>query len=131
MNMKHKSWIFLLAFAGLLLFSCHNKNKNTPESAAEQFEKAFVTADFPHLYEFASKKSQILVKTMQNNMKNRPEKQEEMSKNEVEILGVEIVEQSDSTAKCICNIKLNGQTRKDTWDLVKEDNLWKVTLVMP
>ena len=38
---------------------------------------------------------------------------------------------TDSTCTCVCKITLNGQPREDTWDLIKEDGQWKVTLIMP
>lgn len=122
----------LLACVCFLGFSCQNsKKKNTPEAVAEQFAKAFYTADFTHMYQYSTKKSDIVVKTLQNGMKDQTERLEAMKKSQVEFVETTVDEQTDSTATVTCNVNLDGQPRTDKWDLLKEDNQWKVTLVMP
>ncbi len=130
--MKRSFWIMLLACVCFLGFSCQNsKKKNTPEAVAEQFAKAFYTADFTHMYQYSTKKSDIVVKTLQNGMKDQTERLEAMKKSQVEFVETTVDEQTDSTATVTCNVNLDGQPRTDKWDLLKEDNQWKVTLVMP
>lgn len=122
----------MLACVCFLGFSCQNsKKKNTPEAVAEQFAKAFYTADFTHMYQYSTKKSDIVVKTLQNGMKDQTERLEAMKKSQVEFVETTVDEQTDSTATVTCNVNLDGQPRTDKWDLLKEDNQWKVTLVMP
>ena len=53
-----------------------------------------------------------------------------MKNSKVELVEVKVIEQTDSTALCGCEVKINEQPRSDRWDLVKEDNEWKVTLVV-
>lgn len=121
-----------MACVCFLGFSCQNsKKKNTPEAVAEQFAKAFYTADFTHMYQYSTKKSQIVVKTVQNGMKDQPERLEAMKQSQVEFVETIVDEQTDSTATITCNVTLDGQPRTDKWDLLKEDDQWKVTLVMP
>ena len=130
--MKRSIWIFALACAVLMTVSCLNKaKKNTPEVATEQFAKAFYTGDFTHQYQYTTKKSDIVVKQLQNSMKDSPERLEEMKNNKVEFVSTSVENLTDSTCTCACKVILNGQPRTDKWDLVKEDDLWKVTLVMP
>lgn len=130
--MKRSLWIVLLACACFLGFSCQNsKKKNTPEAVAEQFAKAFYTGDFTHMYQYSTKKSEIVVKTVQNGMKDQSERLEAMKKSQVTIVETTVDAQTDSTCTCTCNVTIDGKPRTDKWELVKEDDLWKVTLVMP
>ncbi len=128
--MKRKSWILVLACVCLVGMSCQNNKKNTPEAVTEAFAKAFYTADFAHLYQYTTKKSQPVVQTIQNGMKGNEARLEEMKNSKVELVEVKVIEQTDSTALCGCEVKINEQPRSDRWDLVKEDNEWKVTLVV-
>ena len=122
----------MLACACLTLPACQDKKKaNTPEAVTEQFAKAFYTADFTHMYQYVNKPSNVVVETLQNSMKDRPEKLEEMRKQEVEFVEIAVESQTDSTAVCSCTAKINGQQRTDKWDLVQENGNWKVTMVMP
>lgn len=122
----------MLACVCFLGFSCQNsKKKNTPEAVTEQFVKAFYTADFTHMYQYTTKKSDVVVKTLQNGMKDQTERLEAMKKSQVEFVETVVDSQTDSTATVSCSITLDGQPRTDKWDLLKEDDLWKVTLVMP
>ena len=117
----------MLACAVMMTVSCQNKAKqNTPEAAAELFEKAFQTADFTHMYQYSTKKSDIVIQHLQNGVKD-----EEMKKTKVEFVSTSVNDLTDSTCTCVCKITLNGQPREDTWDLITEDGQWKVTLVMP
>lgn len=129
--MKRKCWIFVLACVGLLLLSCHNGQKDTPEAATENFAKAFYTADFTHMYQYTSKKSHVIVKTLQNGMKENTARLDEMKNNKVEIVETKVVSQTDTSATCTCQVLINSVPRQDSWDLVREDEIWKVTLVMP
>ncbi len=129
--MKRKCWIFVLACVGLLLLSCHNGQKDTPEAATENFAKAFYTADFTHMYQYTSKKSHVIVKTLQNGMKENTARLDEMKNNKVEIVETKVVSQTDTSATCTCQVLINSEPRQDSWDLVREDEIWKVTLVMP
>ena len=122
----------MLACAFLMTVSCQNKaKKNTPEAVTESFAKAFYTADFTHMYQYATKKSQIVIKTLQNGMKNQTEKLEEMKNTKVEFVSTSVDSQTDSTASCTCKVMLNDNPTESHWDLLKEKDEWKVTLVMP
>ena len=130
--MKRKNWIFLLACVCLLAVCCQGgKKKNTPEVVSEAFAKAFYTADFTHMYEYTTKKSHIVIQTMQNGMKHQPEKLEELKNNQVVFDEVTVEASTDSTATCITQVKINDRARQDSWDLLKENDEWKVTLVLP
>ena len=130
--MKRGFWILMLVCAVLTTVSCQNKaKKNTPEAATEQFAKAFYTADFPHMYEYSTKKSDIVIQQLQNAMKENPEHLEEVKNNQVEFVSTSVENQTDSTCTCACKVMLNDQPRTDKWDLLKEDGQWKVTLIMP
>ena len=130
--MKRRIWILILACIALTAVSCLNKSKqNTPEEAAELFAKAFYTADFTHLYQYTTKKSDVVVKQLQSSMKQNPERAEEMKNSKVEFVSTSVESQTDSTCTCLCKVILNDQPRTDKWDLIKEDDQWKVTLVMP
>ena len=122
----------MMVCAVLTTVSCQNKaKKNTPEAATEQFAKAFYTADFTHMYQYTTKKSDIVIKQLQNGMKDNTERLEEMKKAKVEFVSTSVNNLTDSTCSCECKILLNGQPRQNQWDLLKEDDLWKVTLVLP
>ncbi|MBP5497350.1 MAG: DUF4878 domain-containing protein [Bacteroidales bacterium] len=130
--MKRGFWILMMVCAVLTTVSCQNKaKKNTPEAATEQFAKAFYTADFTHMYQYTTKKSDIVIKQLQNGMKDNTERLEEMKKAKVEFVSTSVNNLTDSTCSCECKILLNGQPRQNQWDLLKEDDLWKVTLVLP
>jgi hypothetical protein len=130
--MKRRNWILLLACICLLGLSCQNsKKKNTPEAVTESFAKAFYTADFTHMYEYTTKKSDIAVKTMQNAMKNHQERLEEIKNNKVVFDSITVETCTDSTATCVTAVKINDVPRQDKWDLLKENDEWKVTLVLP
>ena len=119
-----------MACVCLVGMSCQNNKKNTPEAVTEAFAKAFYTADFAHLYQYTTKKSQPVVQTIQNGMKGNEARLEEMKNSKVELVEVKVIEQTDSTALCGCAVKINEQPRSDRWDLVKEGDEWKVTLVV-
>ena len=130
--MKRGFWILMLACSVMMTVSCQNKAKqNTPEAAAELFEKAFQTADFTHMYQYSTKKSDIVIQHLQNGVKDNTEQIEEMKKTKVEFVSTSVNNLTDSTCSCTCKILLNGQPHEDTWDLIKEDGQWKVTLIMP
>ena len=129
--MKRKFWFFVWLSFGLLLLSCHNGQKDTPEAATEAFTKAFYTADFTHQYQYSGKKSHVIIKNAQNGMKSNPAHLEEMKNNKVEFVSTSVDDLTDSTATCTCKVILNDQPRQDTWNLIKEEDKWKVTLVMP
>ena len=130
--MKRRIWILLLAGVCMLGLSCqNNKKKNTPEAVTESFAKAFYTADFPHMYEYTTKKSQAAVKTMQNAMKDQQEKLEELKNNKVVFVSTTVNNLTDSTASCTTKVTLNDVPREDHWDLLNENDEWKVTLVLP
>ena len=130
--MKHRLWIVLLACVCLLGCACQNgKKKNTPEAATKAFATAFYTADFSHMYQYATKKSQIVIKTMQDGMKDQTERLETMRNSEVEFEEITVDAQTDSTATSTTYAKIDGRSRSDKWELVKEDGKWKVTMVMP
>lgn len=130
--MKRRFWILLLVCACLMAVCCQSgKKKNTPEAVAESFAKAFYTADFTHMYQYTTKKSQIVIKTLQNGMKDQTEKLEEMKNTKVEFVSTSVDDLTDSTATCTCKVILNDRPREDHWDVIKENNEWKVTLVLP
>ena len=132
MIMKRRSFVLLLACVCLWAVSCQNsKKKNTPEAAVESFAKAFYTADFPHMYQYTTKRSHVLLQSMQNGMRDKESRLEKMKNSQVEILGINVLEQNDSAAVCDCQVTIDGQPRHDKWDLMKEDEVWKVTLAMP
>lgn len=125
-------WITLLACACVMFFACqNNKKKSTPEEVTETFVKAFYTADFTNMYQYASKQSQIAVTTVKNSMNNQQSYLEEMKKREVVFVETKISMQTDSTAVCDCSFTVNGQPKESQWQLVKENDEWKVTLVLP
>lgn len=127
--MKLRIWTFLLACACLLLLACQNNKKNTPEAVAEQFAKAFYTADFTHMYQYSTKKSQIVIQNLQNAMKEHADKQEEMSKQKVEFVSTTVESQTDSTAMCTCEVTIDERPRTDVWELIKENGEWKVSMI--
>ena len=130
--MKRRFWILILACAVLATVSCQNKaKKNTPEVAAEQFAKAFYAADFPHMYQYSTKKSDIVIQQLQNSMKDNTERLDEMKNTKVEFVSTSVESRTDSTCICVCKVTLNGQPRTDKWELLKENGEWKVTLIMP
>ena len=130
--MKRKNWILLLVSVCLLAVCCQGgKKKNTPEVVSEAFAKAFYTADFTHMYEYASKNSHIVIKTLQNGTKHEPEKLEELKNNQVVFVSTSVDNLTDSTASCTTKVTINDRPRQDTWELIKENDEWKVTLVMP
>ncbi len=122
----------MLACAVLMTVSCQNKSKkNTPEVVTEQFTKAFLTGDFTHQYQYSTKKSDVLIKQAQTAMKNDTERLEKMKVREVQFVSTSVDNQTDSTATCTCKALVDGEPRETTWDLIKEDGEWKVSLVMP
>ncbi|MBR4648196.1 MAG: DUF4878 domain-containing protein [Bacteroidales bacterium] len=130
--MKKRFWILFLACACLMMGACQNsKKKNTPEAVTESFLKAFYTADFTHMYQVTTKKSQVVIKQLQESMKDRPEQLETMRKREIEFTETKIVNQTDSTAACASTFKVDGEDKQAEWDLVKENDEWKVTMVIP
>ena len=130
--MKRGIWIIAAVCALMMNVACLNgAKKNTPETVTEQFSKAFYTADITHQYQYSTKKSDFAIKQLKKAMKYNPERVKEMQDSKVEIQEVKVLEQTDSTATCVCVAKVNGQPRSDKWELLKEDGEWKVTLVMP
>ena len=130
--MKKRFWILFLACACLMMGACQNsKKKNTPEAVTESFLKAFYTADFTHMYQFTTKKSQAVIKALQDGMKERPEQLETMRARKVEFQETKIVTQTDSTAVCASMFKVDGEDHQAEWDLLKENDEWKVTMVIP
>ena len=130
--MKKRFWILFLACACLMMGACQNsKKKKTPEAVTESFLKAFYTADFTHMYQVTTKKSQVVIKQLQESMKDRPEQLETMRKREIEFTETKIVNQTDSTAACASTFKVDGEDKQAEWELVKENDEWKVTMVIP
>lgn len=130
--MKRKLWIIMLACVCLLGYACqNNRKKNTPEAATEAFVKAFYKADFTHMYQFATKKSQIVIKTLQDGMKSQPERVEAMRNSVVEVESVEVKNLNDTMATSTTTVLVDGTSLKAKWDLAKENGEWKVTMVMP
>lgn len=130
--MKQRYWIILLACVCMLGCACQNgKKKNTPEAVTEAFAKAFYTGDFTHMYQYSSKKSQIVVKTIQDGMKDQTERLEAMHNSKVEFESITVDDLTDSTATSTSNALIDGKPLTGNWNLVKENDLWKVTLVMP
>ena len=130
--MKHRLWIVLLACVCLLGCACQNgKKKNTPEAVTEAFAKAFYTGDFTHMYQYANKKSQIVIKTMQDGMKDQTDRLDAMHNAKVEFESITVDDLTDSTAMSTTHTLIDGKPLTGKWDLVKEDDQWKVTMVMP
>ena len=124
--MKKRFWILFLVCA------CQNsKKKNTPEAVTESFLKAFYTADFTHMYQFTTKKSEVIIKALQDGMKDRPEQLETMRARKLEFEETKIVSQTDSTAVCASTFKVDGEQQQAEWELLKENDEWKVTMVLP
>ena len=122
----------MLACVCLIGCACQNgMKKNTPEAATEAFAKAFYSGDFTHMYQYASKKSQIVIKTMQDGMKGQTERLEAMRNAKIEFESITVEDQTDSTATSTTNTLIDGKPLTGKWDLVKEDGQWKVTMVMP
>ena len=118
--------------ACLMMGACQdNKKKNTPEAVTESFLKAFLTADFSHLYQFTTKKSAVMIKTIQAGMKDRPEQVEAMRGRKIEFVETKIITQTDSTAVCASTFKVDGVSQQAEWELLKENDEWKVTMVLP
>ena len=130
--MKRGIWIIAAVCALMMNVACQNgAKKNTPETVTEQFSKAFYTADITHQYQYSTKKSDFAIKQLQKDLKVNPERVKEMQDSKVEIEKVKVIEQTDSTAKCVCVAKVNGRSRSDKWDLLKEDGEWKVAIALP
>ena len=83
------------------------------------------------MYQVTTKKSQVVIKQLQESMKDRPEQLETMRKREIEFTETKIVNQTDSTAACASTFKVDGEDKQAEWDLVKENDEWKVTMVIP
>lgn len=128
-EMKRSFWILFMACVCLSLSACQNKKKNTPEAVAEQFAKAFYTADFTHMYQYSSKKTQVVIQNLQSAMKEHADRQEEMSKQKVVFVNTTVDSQTDSTAMCTCKVTIDERPRTDVWELVKENGDWKVTMI--
>ena len=121
--MKKRFWILFLACACLVMGACQNsKKKNTPEAVTEAFLKAFYTADFTHMYQVTTKKSQVVIKALQDGMKDRPEQLETMRARKVEFEETKIVTQTDSTAVCSSTFKVEGKDMQAEWELLKEND---------
>ncbi|MBO7494199.1 MAG: DUF4878 domain-containing protein [Bacteroidales bacterium] len=130
--MKKRFWILFLACACLMMGACQNSKKNnTPEAVTESFLKAFYTADFTQMYQVTTKKSQVVIKQLQAGMKDRPEQLETMRKRKIEFTETKIVNQTDSTALCASTFKVDGEDTQAEWELLKENDEWKVTMVLP
>ena len=130
--MKKRFWILFLVCACLMMVSCQSsKKKNTPEAVTESFLKAFYTADFTHMYQVTTKKSQVVIKQLQEGMKDRPEQLETMRNRKIEFTETKIVTQTDSTAVCASTFKVDGEDKQAEWELLKENDEWKVTMVLP
>ena len=130
--MKKRFWILFLACACLMMGACQNsKKKNTPEAVTEAILKAFYTADFTHMYQVTTKKSEIVIKALQDGMKDRPEQLETMRARKIEFEETKILSQTDSTAVCTSTFKVDGEKQQAEWELLKENDLWKVTMVLP
>lgn len=131
-NMKKNFWILFLVCACLMMGSCQNsKKKNYPEAVTESFLKAFYTADFTHMYQVTTKKSHVVIKQLQEGMKDRPEQLETMRNRKIEFTETKIVTQTDSTAVCASTFKVDGKDTQAEWELLKENEEWKVTMVIP
>ena len=118
--------------ACLMMGSCQNsKKKNSPEAVTESFLKAFYTADFTHMYQCTTKKSQVMIKALQEGMKDRTEQLETMRKRKIEFIETKIVTQTDSTAVCSSTFKLDGEEKHAEWELLRENDEWRVTMVLP
>ena len=130
--MKKRFWILFLACVCLMMGACQNsKKKNTPEAVTESFLTAFLTADFSHLYQYTTKKSAVMIKTIQASMKDRPEQVEVMRGRTIEFVETKVVSQTDSTAVCASTFKVDGENQQAEWELLKENGEWKVTMVLP
>lgn len=130
--MKDRLWIVLLACVCVLGCACQNgKKKNTPEAVTEAFAKAFYTGDFTHMYQYSSKKSQVVVKTIQDGMKGQTERLDAMRDSKVEFESITVDDLTDSTATSTSNALIDGKPHTGKWNLVKENGQWKVTMVMP
>ena len=115
-----------------MMGSCQNsKKKNTPEAVTEAFLKAFYTADFTHMYQVTTKKSRVVIKTLQEGMKDRQEQLETMRGRKIDFTETKVVAQTDSTAVCASTFKVDGEDTQAEWELVKENDEWKVTMVIP
>lgn len=129
--MKRKCCALLVVCMGLFMLSCHNGKENTPESAVKSFAAAFYTGDFAHMYEFSTQKSHPVVEALQNGMKGNEARLEEMKNSKVEFVEVKVLEETDSTALCGLQVKIDERPRQDQWDVVKENGTWKVSMVVP
>lgn len=83
------------------------------------------------MYQYANKKSQIVIKTMQDGMRDQTERLDVMHNAKVEFESITVEDLTDSTATSITHTLIDGKPLTGRWDLVKEDDLWKVTMVMP
>ena len=130
--MKKRFWILVLVCTCLMIGSCQNSmKKNTPEAVTETFLKAFYTADFTHMFQVTTKKSHLVIKQLQEGMKDRPEQLETMRNRKIEFTETKIVNQTDSTAVCASTFKVDGKDTQAEWELLKENDEWKVTMVIP
>lgn len=115
-----------------MIGSCQNSmKKNTPEAVTETFLKAFYTADFTHMFQVTTKKSHLVIKQLQEGMKDRPEQLETMRNRKIEFTETKIVTQTDSSAVCASTFKVDGKDTQAEWELLKENDEWKVTMVIP
>ena len=125
--MRRRNWILLAACACLVVCACQNKKEGTPEFVTEQFAKAIYTADYTHMYQYTTRKSDFVVKQLQDHQVAK--NVEKLRDSKVEIVETKVLHQTDSTASCSCTVKINGRPRTDQWDLLKENDEWKV--IMP
>ena len=83
------------------------------------------------MYKYANKKSQIVIKTMQDGMKDQTDLLDAMHNAKVEFESITVDDLTDSTAMSTTHTLIDGKPLTGKWDLVKEDDQWKVTMVMP
>jgi len=83
------------------------------------------------MYQYSSKKSQVVVKTIQEGMKDQTERLEAMHNSKIEFESITVDDLTDSTATSTSNAQIDGKPITGKWNLVKENGQWKVTMVMP
>ena len=106
------------------------ENADTPEAATKKFVEAFYTADFDELYKSTVKNNRPIIQQMQKYMNGQQEKLHQMHKNEIEFKEVKCVTQNDSVAECKCHFLYNQKEQNGSYNLRKEDGVWRVDLTI-
>lgn len=121
----------VLSVLSVTFLSCGSgENADTPEAATKKFVEAFYKADFDELYKITVKSNRPIIQQIQKYMNGQQEKLHQMRKNEIEFKEVKCEMQNDTVAECKCHFLYNKEDRNGSYNLRKEDGVWRVDLTI-